>query len=210
MDNQSTGTDDAAAGGQSPQNPGDFGLERGPSSFDRAHRFVQSAVWRIPYRRSFESSLLLRRLLEGWQLSGVLELQTGAPFSVLMPCAAVGAEGNNCRPNRLRDGSVPADQRSPHAWFDKNAFVIPNPRAYGNAGRNILRGPGSANLDLALMKSIPWGPETRRLQIRGEWFNALNHTNLGLPVRSTDSPALGAITSAAPARVIQLAARLEF
>jgi hypothetical protein len=52
--------------------------------------------------------------------------------------------------------------------------------------------------------------ETHRLQIRSEFFNALNHTNFGLPVHSTDSPALGTITSAAPARVIQLGARLEF
>jgi hypothetical protein len=210
IDNQSTGTDDAAASGQSPQNPRDFGQDRGLSSFDRTHRFVGNAVWEIP-RGRWSASKPVAAVLAGWQLSGTLELQTGAPFSVVMPCATIGAEGNNCRPNRIASGELPADLRSITAWFDKNAFVIPSPRAYGSAGRNILRGPGGANVDLMLAKSFRWGPsDTRRLQVRSELFNALNHTNFGMPVHATDSPAIGSITSAAAARVIQLGVRLEF
>ena len=144
-------------------------------------------------------------------MSGILATQTGAPFSIVMPCATINAEGNNCRPNRLTSGERPSDQRSIGGWFDKTAFVIPSPRAYGNAGRNILRGPGSTNVDLALSKSFSWGDTgARRLQIRSEFFNALNHTNLGPPVSSIDSPAFGTITNASAARVIQLGARLEF
>jgi len=128
-----------------------------------------------------------------------------------MPCATINAEGNNCRPNRISSGDLPSDQRSIARWFDVKAFAIPSPQAYGNAGRNILRGPGSTNIDLALSKSFHWkGLETRSLQIRSEFFNALNHTNLGLPIHSMDSLAVGTITSASPARVIQLGARLEF
>jgi hypothetical protein len=204
IDNQSTGTDDSSAGGQSPQNPLQPWLDRGPSNFDRAHRLATSAVWNLPFwRRS--------RIAGGWQLSGVLETQTGAPFSVLMPCASVNAEGNNCRPNLIGAAELPEDQRSIQRWFDKTGFAIPAPQAYGNAGRNILRGPGSANLDIAAAKSFAWGgSERRQVRIRGEFFNALNHTNLGLPVHSIDSPANGTITSAMPARVIQLSARVEF
>jgi len=89
--------------------------------------------------------------------------------------------------------------------------VVPSPQAYGNAGRDILRGPGSATLDLALSKSLSWHDTAPRgLQIRGELFNTLNHTNLGLPISSTDSPAFSTITAAFPARVIQLGAHLEF
>ncbi len=80
-------------------------------------------------------------------------------------------------------------------WFDPAAFAIPSPRAYGNAGRNLLRGPGSANLDAAMSKSFQWGSnDRRRVRIRGEFFNALNHANFGLPVHSTDSPAIGTIS----------------
>ncbi|MEI9814278.1 MAG: TonB-dependent receptor [Acidobacteriota bacterium] len=209
IDNQSTGTDDAAASGQSPQNPRNFALDRGLSSFDRTHRFVASAVWQIPGSNALWSPL--RRIAGGWQLSGTVEFQTGAPFSVLMPCATIGADGNNCRPNRRTSGELTEDQRSITAWFDKTAFVTPNPRAYGNSGRNILRGPGSANTDLMLAKAIRWGAgENQRIQLRGEFFNAFNHTNLGLPVHSTDSPAIGSITSAGAARTVQLGLRWEF
>jgi hypothetical protein len=216
IDNQSNGTDDSAASGQNPQDPKNRALDRGLSSFDRTHRLVASSVWEIPFRSGKHTgSGALRavagQVLGGWQLSGVLETHTGSPFSILMPCASINAEGNNCRPNRLKGGELPSDQQSISRWFDKTAFVIPSTQAYGNAGRNILRGPGSVNLDLSLTKSIQLGAvETRRLQIRPEFFNALNRTNFGLPVHSMDSPALGVITSAASARVIQIGARLEF
>ena len=214
LDNQSNGTDDSAASGQYPQDPRNSRLDRGLSSFDRTHRFVGSAVWEIPFgsrTASTAGSDILHGVLGGWQLSGIFGAQTGSPFSVLMPCAAINAESNNCRPNRVRDGELPSDRRSIAQWFDVGAFTIPSPQAYGNAGRNILRGPGGTNIDLALSRSFRWDrAETRRLQIRSEFFNALNHTNLGLPVHSTDSPAIGTISSAAPARIIQLGARLEF
>jgi hypothetical protein len=215
IDNQSNGTDDSAASGQFPQNPNNAALDRGLSSFDRTHRFVGSAVWEIPFGRSGHYgsgvSELGRAILGGWQLSGIFGAQTGSPFSVLMPCAAINAQGNNCRPNVVGSGALLSDQRSIAEWFNTSAFVTPSPQAFGDAGRNILRGPGSTNIDMALSRSFQWSSvETRRLQIRSEFFNALNHTNFGLPVHSTDSPALGTITSAAPARVIQMGARLEF
>jgi hypothetical protein len=215
LDNQSNGTDDSAAGGQYPQDPANPDLDRGLSSFDRTHRLVGSAVWEIPFGRGRSgksgAAMLLYGALGGWQLSGTVEAQSGTPFSVLIPCAAINAEGNNCRPDRLRDGALPSDMRSITRWFDTTAFAIPSPQRYGNAGRNILRGPGSANLDVAFAKSFPWGAaDSRRWQVRAELFNALNHTNFGLPVHSMDSPAFGTIAAAGPARVIQIGARLEF
>ena len=215
IDNQSNGTDDSAASGQSPQNPNDWAQDRGLSSFDRTHRFAGSAVWEIPFGRGHGTgssvTAIVDGILGGWQVSGVIAAQTGSPFSIVMACADINAEGNNCRPNLIGIAALPAEQRSINHWFDASAFAIPSPQAYGDAGRNVLRGPGSATLDLALSKSFTLGSiETRRVQIRSEFFNSLNHTNLGLPISSIDSPALGTITSAAPGRVIQLGARVEF
>jgi hypothetical protein len=212
LDNQSNGTDNAAAGGQYPQDPAHPELDRGPSSFDRTHRFVASAVWEIPHPRGAGSgwNALTNALLSRWQLSGIFTAQTGSPFSVLMACADVNAEGNNCRPNLIREPNLSAGQQSIARWFDTAAFAIPNPQAWGNAGRDILRGPSLADIDLALARSFRAFGDARPLVLRGEFFNALNHTNFGLPVNSIDSPANGTIASAGPGRVIQLGARLEF
>lgn len=215
IDNQSNGTDTVIASGQYPQDPLNASLDRGLSSFDRPQVLVGSAVWEIPFGRSAAERSRARQLLDGalggWQLSGVFTAESGPPFSVLMSCADINAEGDNCRPNRIANGALPSNQRSINEWFDTAAFVIPTTPEYGSAGRNILWAPGLNDIDLALSKSFPWGSvETRRLQIRGEFFNTLNHTNLGVPVNSIDSPAFGTITSAGPAREIQIGARLEF
>ncbi len=210
LDDQSNGTDNVAASGQYPQDPLHPELDRGLSSFDRSQVLVASAVWEIPFRR--DGWRVLRAAAAGWQLSGILTVETGPPFSVLMACADVNADGNNCRPNRLASGALPDNRQSIAKWFDTAAFAIPSPRAWGNAGRNILRGPGNVNLDFGIARSIALAPDSgkRRLQLRGEFFNALNHANFGLPQASIDSPAFGSITNSAPARQIQLGARLEF
>ncbi len=215
IDNQSNGTDTAAASGQYPQDPLNSSLDRGLSSFDVPQRFVASFVWELPFGRgkSFGSNLPgpINAVVAGWQVSGVITAQSGSPFSVLMSCADVNAEGNNCRPDRIASGAVPAGEQSIAEWFNTQAFVIPPAPAYGNAGRNILFGPAMQNFDLGVARSFRWDDnEARRLQIRAEFFNALNHTNLGLPVSSIDSPSFGSIVTAAPGREIQLGARLEF
>src|SRR5207253_7779072 len=118
-------------------------LDRGLSSFDRTHRFIGSAVWEIPFGRVGHPdsgvSELSHAILGGWQLSSVFGAQTGTPFSVVMPCATINSQGNNCRPDVVGNGALPSDQRSTAKWFNTSAFVIPSPQAYGNAGRNILR-----------------------------------------------------------------------
>ncbi|HUO29608.1 MAG TPA: carboxypeptidase regulatory-like domain-containing protein [Bryobacteraceae bacterium] len=215
IDNQSNGTDTVIASGQYPQDPLNNSLDRGLSSFDRPQVFVGSVVWEIPFGRGPAERSPVREFANavagGWQLSGDFSAESGTPFSVLMSCADINAEGDNCRPNRIASGALPSDQRSIDQWFDTAAFAIPSTPEFGNAGRNILRAPGVNDIDLALSKSFPWGSvETRRLQVRGEFFNTLNHTNLGVPVNSIDSPAFGTITSAGPGREIQLGARLEF
>jgi hypothetical protein len=215
IDNQSNGTDTATASGQYPQDPQNSGLDRGLSSFDLPQRFVASLVWELPFGRGKafgrNAPRQINGLISGWQLSGIFLAESGSPFSVLMSCADVNAEGDNCRPNRIASGGLPAGEQSIAEWFNTAAFVIPPTPAYGNAGRNILFGPALQNFDLGLARAFHWGSaESHRVQIRAEFFNALNHTNLGLPVNSIDSPAFGSITTAAPGREIQMGARVEF
>jgi hypothetical protein len=92
-------------------------------------------------------------ILGGWQLGGILSLQTGLPFTVNSGGGITNAGGAD-RPNRIGNGALPDGQRSIDRWFDLAAFVTQPQFTYGNSGRNILGGPGSKNLDLSLAKSF--------------------------------------------------------
>ena len=94
-------------------------------------------------------------------------------------------------------------------WFDTTAFVIPPFGSFGNAGRNILTGPGYQNINVSLIKNVMIR-ESARLQFRAEAFNLLNHTNLDLPDIFVGSPAFGAIQSAGSPRRLQFGAKLLF
>jgi hypothetical protein len=95
-------------------------------------------------------------------------------------------------------------------WFNPMAFATPPAYTFGNAGRNSMYGPGLATLDLSLQRQFQV-TERAAFQIRGEFFNALNHTNLDIPNRFVNTPQFGTITSAAtPGREIHVSARISF
>jgi hypothetical protein len=98
------------------------------------------------------------------------------------------------------------------AWFNRAAFATPSPGAYGSAGRNALIGPPAATTNVGLFKTfqLPWR-ESLRLQFRSEFFNLFNSVNLSNPNASVSAGAqMGRITSAADARVIQFALKLQW
>jgi hypothetical protein len=94
-------------------------------------------------------------------------------------------------------------------WFDVSCFVSPAQFTYGNAGRNILRGPGMMNLDFGLYKNFTIA-ERHRIQFRSEFFNGLNHPNFGLPATTVNVTGAGRILSASPARIIQFGLKYGF
>ena len=96
------------------------------------------------------------------------------------------------------------------AWFNTAAFAAPAAFTFGNAGRNSVYGPGMQALDFAIVRLFTL-TERAKFQFRGEFFNALNHTNLGTPDRFVNTPQFGTITeSTTPGREIQLSARVMF
>jgi hypothetical protein len=94
-------------------------------------------------------------------------------------------------------------------WFDTSAFQTPAPFTFGNARIASITGPGSVNVDFSIFKGIPI-TEHVNLQFRSEFFNVLNHTNLGDPNTTFGTPQFGMIFGAAPSREIQFSLRLEF
>ena len=130
-------------------------LENDYASFDIRHRFVSSVLWEVPVgqdRRWLDRGGLANTLLGEWQVNATVTAQTGLPFTpeVSDSYSHLGTLGVvSWWPDRLRDGSLPDDQRSAERWFDASAFAIPcdgdeRPCRQGTAGRNILRAPGQS------------------------------------------------------------------
>ncbi|HVF27761.1 MAG TPA: TonB-dependent receptor, partial [Pyrinomonadaceae bacterium] len=201
-----------------PQNSYDLRAERGRSNFDVRHRLSISYAYDLPFgkgRAYLSDNGFLSSVLSGWQTFGVVTVQTGRPFTVALLSeidnSGTGRStlgfGANDRPDVLRDASIA--RRTPEAWFDTTAFRFPTPGTFGNAGRNILEGPGYQNVNASLVKNTAL-TERFNLQLRAEVFNLFNRPNFNLPDNFLGSPTFGRITSARDPRHIQFGAKLMF
>ncbi len=206
-----------------PQNPASRADMYGPAEFDVTHRWVNSAVWQLPFGKGRKFGANMNRaadwIVGGWEISPIFTWQGGLGLTINQAqILNLGGERRS-RPNRIANGSLPESQRNVDRWFDTTAFVplsttpgavgfVPN-QAFGNAGIGILRGPGLVNLDFNLNKSFRV-TETNSLQFRAEFFNALNHTNLGLPGVTVGTGFGQIVGTSTEARIIQLALKYRF
>jgi hypothetical protein len=194
-----------------PQDSNNPDAEFGRSNFDVRHRLSLSFSYELPTARSGRAAALL----SGWQVAGVVSLQSGRPFTVALLSeidnsntgrAALGF-GANDRPNLV--GSAEIGDPSVDRWFNTEAFAFPDFGSFGDVGRNTLEGPGLANVNLAVLKRVELG-DAAQVQLRLEGFNLLNRTNFDLPDNFLGSPTFGQISSALPARRLQLGLKLLF
>ncbi|HKV34458.1 MAG TPA: TonB-dependent receptor [Pyrinomonadaceae bacterium] len=212
----------AIAGDQS-----NWKLNYGPSDYDRRHRFVTSFVYDLP--KTDSQSFAAQTFVNGWQINGILTLQTGTPFSI------VDAPNNNIiqRANFapgggaiLTTGSV---ESRLNGFFNTSAFVLSRPilaggnlgvpnnpafdpnNPFGNTPRNFVYGPGQKNMDFSVVKFIPIR-EALRGEFRAEFFNLFNWTNFANPNNNIAVPStFGRITATSSGpRVIQFAFKLNF
>lgn len=199
-------------------------LDRAVADFDITHVWRMNGIYELP---RFLSTTPLGGILDGWKASGLLSVTSGLPFTPSLSSnrsrSGVGGGGGGIdRPDVLPGRTVRNIIRGgPNQYFDPTAFTLPPAGFLGNAGRNMLRGPGLANLNLSLSKDtrVKGLGETGTLQFRAEFFNLLNRANFSPPNRIVFSgtgaavplPTAGQITSTAtPARQIQFALRLLF
>ena len=115
--------------------------------------------------------------------------------------------GNNDRPNLIANPEL--SNPTADEWFNTDAFAFPAPGTFGNAGRNILDGPGFQNFNVALVKNTAFS-ERVNLQFRAEAFNFFNHPNFNLPDNFLASPTFGRITSSRDPRHLQFGLKLLF
>jgi len=197
------------------------GRDYGPLSFDRTQTLVFHYAYDLPKLGKRTGLRPAGWVLDNWQISGITSFVTGAPFtpgystvdSVDLTGSAEGA-----RINVVGDGNLPKGQRNFFRNFNTDAFARPAPRDFGNAGVNILQGPGINNWDINITKRVPLFSESRFIQFRTELFNAWNHTqfaNLFTTARFDAAgrqvdPNFGAFSEARTPRTIQLSLKVVF
>jgi hypothetical protein len=200
------------AGNTTAQDWQDIEAERGLSSFDVRHQFIGSFVYTSPVGAAssrIASDSRLGRLLANWQLSGSITAQTGTPLTAralgnVAELAQTGGTGSE----RAQATGQPIDSSS--GFFNLNAFTVPAPGTYGNAGRNTIPGPGLFNLNIAFGRSFPLGERRRSIEFRVESNNVLNHVNYTNLYTVVNAVNYGLPSAAGAMRTMDVVVRLRF
>ena len=199
----------------------------GPSIFDRTHVAFVNFIYDVPFFRS-SSNGFLKNTIGGWELTGIVTMESGAPINLGVSGSNICGTVANCavRPNQVGAINYPhtattlSSGNNTVQWFDPSAFAInfipgTTTAAFGNVAKDSLRGPGRDNWNMALFKNIAF---TERLhsEFRFEAYNVWNHTQfrgdvngggINTAIGGTD---VGKITSAYDARTMQLGVKLIF
>ncbi len=200
-----------------PQNSFDLAAERGLASFNAKARWVNTAVVELPFGpgKKWLSQGVASQVLGGWQVAGIVSMQSGFPFTINVSGDTAniggGSGGILIRGNPVpgQSAELPADQRSTAKWYNTNAFVQPPASEFGILGRNTLVGPGLFNIDTTLSKHIRIR-ERYRVEIRAEAFNLTNTPNYSQIGRIINAPDYGMIDSQLPPRQLQFGAKVNF
>ena len=200
-----------------PQNSHDFAAERADSSFDMRHRFVAAYVVDLPQGNLFTRNTEIR---------GIITAQTGQPFTPQLDFdnsntgnAGTANEAGTDRPDVVGSwttgscpnpsGGAPFPVGTPNCWFNTSAFVVGAPNTYGNAGRNIIRGPGYGSVDLSALRNFNL-TEHLHMAFEAQAFNLFNRANFMQPDNVLEDATFGKIGQAMAPRQIQLALRFSF
>ena len=195
-----------------PQDSRCFDCEWGPSIFDVRHRLVASVLYELPFGpgKSIADSGAAGAIFGGWQVSAIVNKSSGFPRDAAVGVDVPNTGAQTYRPN-LVAGQDPNDgPQAVEQWFNTAAFARPDAFTYGDAGRNIVLGPGIFSMDLSLLKNIVF-TGGRALQLRLEAFNALNQPIWGDPDMNMSSSTYGRInTTRSPMRELQIGVKFSF
>jgi hypothetical protein len=198
-------------------NPFNFFAMRGVADNDHPHRFVTSFVWNLPDLGKSVGSPVLSAVSGNWQMSGIVTLQSGRPFS--LSSSGDRAAGAGSPYPDLAGNLFLASDRSRgekiDRYFNTGAVVQPAPGTYGTLGRSVLRGPAFYNTDLSVSRSIPLKfREAAKLAFRAEFFNLFNRPQLSIPDsggRTVGNSSFGRITTVdSGPRILQFGLKVEF
>lgn len=180
--------------------------DRGVADFDVEHRANVALVYDLP---KFTNSAAAGRLVNDWHVNSILTAQTGLPFSIKSGRDNSFSGVNSDNADQIGDPARPSGANQLVQWFNIAAFAPNTIGTFGSSGRNAMRGPGLVSFDLSAFKRLKI---TERLvyELRGEFFNVLNHANFNNPTANLSNANFGKILSAGDPRVIQFAMKLTF
>ncbi len=190
------------------QNSRDLESWEGASDFDIRHRFVANFIAELPFGagKPMLQDGVGGAILGGWLVSGIYSARSGRAFTVTQGNNNVGADQTGV-PNLTGD---PQGAETVQQWFNPAAFTPVPSGQFGNAGRNILRGPGWVTFDMSVQRRFSFNSRAN-LTFRMDVFNVFNRANFGLPAANIAATNVGVISSlAGDPRVAQLSLRVGF
>jgi hypothetical protein len=198
----------------------DLALQKGVSDYNITNNAILNAQWNIPVPSALHGAA--QAVLGGWQLGGIFQFHSGMPFSVRLTSdqaftgnsrthSSAGGQrpdfkpGPGCSTNAINPGH-------PSNYIKVDCFSFPAPGVLGDLGRNTLSGPRFADFDSSLFKNISILSDKYSLQLRGEFFNVLNHTNFGTQAAGLFNSSGGVLTSAGqlPAPTLTTSRQIQF
>jgi hypothetical protein len=196
------------------QNDQDLGAEWGNSSFDRRHQVSGSLSVELPFgpnRRWLNGGGAWAALLDNWRLSGNYSWQSGTPLTPLVRASAADAARGTTGTLRADygGGTNPIPNPTIAEFFNTSVFSVPLPGTFGTAGRNIITGPGSHQLNAQLARDLRYG-RTHAVTLSLSASNLLNTVNFGAIDTYVNSPTFGQVLSVRPRRSAQLNIRFRF
>jgi Carboxypeptidase regulatory-like domain len=200
-----------------PENSYCSACDWGNAGEDRRQTLVFNHVYELPFGagREHVNKGVLSYIIGNWDLTGVWTFYTGQWASPSLSASVSNAtttSGNVTateRPNWISNPNLPSSQRTINAWFNVAAFAIPAQYTFGNAGVGIIEGPGFFNADVGIHRDFRI-KERFKLTYRWEMFNAFNRANFSLPAASIGNATAGTISGTSPARIMQMALKLNF
>jgi hypothetical protein len=196
----------------------DYFLNRGPAGIDLTHNFEAYGVYSLPFGKGqlFYQDGPFEKVLSGWQVNFILSRTSGTPFTVTASGASLNAPGNSQFANQVVPKvRILGGHNSLHPYFDPTAFASVTTAAFGNAGRNSVRGPGFFSPSLGVAKTFAFS-DMFKLQFRAEAFNFTNTPSFDNPASDVSSETatslngFGIISAAKAPRTLRLAGRFTF
>lgn len=215
---------DNLTGGSTPTNAYNYSLERSYSPFDVTHRFVANGLYNLPIGKGgliLNNDSLASKLIGGWQINGVVTLQSGVPFSVSAPDASAtgGSHANraNCIGNPFvgatTDPTLLAGATAHGFFINPAAFSVASTGTFGTCAPRLFHGPGIENVDLSVFKIFAI-TERYKVEFRSEFFNSFNHVNFGNPSANAAPASVATfgklLTTIGDPRDIQFALKVYF